>query len=775
MGPQPTLQPEPPPAPQPAPNRVRDASWPWRTDFATLEAGERRAARYALQMVARCRWLQARFGDDDFLKPFWDLTRCLFDPDRLARLKQRWMRPDTPSRTGEAAASAEDPLAFLRARRVGNHGNPWWIAGGVAGARMRRDLIGYFRRVPPAVIERLAAADGVAPTRQSIGVLADCVGLEALEWQLLDFVEKRESVQAFPFLLRETGTLQPQRHLECLAAAFGCSVQAVLRCLEPGRPLMRLGLLKRARLAPDLEDFLETGRLLPELLQHDPATREELLEALIEPAPAAAHGVADFPHLAQEAARLVTVLKETAGTRAAGINVLLYGTPGSGKTQFAMAVAAAAGRRLYCVRCEIPDGQAMSRRDRLGAYQLSQALLCSHNDAVLLFDEAEDVFADQVNTLALRLGAQARAHGEKAWMNHLLEDNPLPTIWVTNAVRAIDPAFRRRFLLPVAFATPPRRVRRKMVREHLGEAALPAALPEALPEALLEELAADERMTPASFDSARRLLALCRADPPEQVVREGVAAARRLLHGTGLAPLRRPAIAFDVAYLNLAGGIAPGRLAEALARSGRGALCFYGPPGTGKTEFAHVLADALDRELVVKASSDLVSAYVGETERNIARLFNELDAEHSVLLLDEVDSLLRDRGQAQRSWELTQVNELLQQMERFNGIFIAATNLMTELDAAAMRRFDFKLEFRPLTEAQRLALFAREALGDASAIDAIPAPLARRLASMSTLTPGDFANVVRQRTLLGEALSAEAFLRALIQACKHKRGMGVAA
>jgi hypothetical protein len=108
-----------------------------------------------------------------------------------------------------------------------------------------------------------------------------------------------------------------------------------------------------------------------------------------------------------------------------------------------------------------------------------------------------------------------------------------------------------------------------------------------------------------------------------------------------------------------------------------------------------VLADALGRELVVKTTSDLVSKYVGETERNLAALFTGLDAERSVLFLDEVDSLLRDRREARHSWETTQVNELLQQMERFPGIFIAATNLMDGLDAAALRRFDFKLHFRP--------------------------------------------------------------------------------
>ena len=188
-----------------------------------------------------------------------------------------------------------------------------------------------------------------------------------------------------------------------------------------------------------------------------------------------------------------------------------------------------------------------------------------------------------------------------------------------------------------------------------------------------------------------------------------------------------------------------------------------------------MLADALDRELVVKASSDLVSPYVGETERNLARLFAELDAAHSVLLLDEVDSLLRDRRQARHGWEATQVNELLQRMERFGGIFIAAANLIGQLDPAAMRRFDFKLQFRPLERVQRRALFAREALGDAARVGEIPPALAARLDTLEMLTPGDFANVVRQRELLEESLSPEDFLRRLIVECRYKEGTQAAA
>jgi SpoVK/Ycf46/Vps4 family AAA+-type ATPase len=179
-----------------------------------------------------------------------------------------------------------------------------------------------------------------------------------------------------------------------------------------------------------------------------------------------------------------------------------------------------------------------------------------------------------------------------------------------------------------------------------------------------------------------------------------------------------------------------------------------------------VLAEALDREMIARQASDLISPYVGETEQNLAELFVSIDAERSVLLLDEVDSFLAERRQAQHSWERTQVNELLQQMERFPGIFIAATNLMSGLDAAALRRFDFKLNFRALKLEQRLGLFAREALGDADAV--VPMNLARHLERLDQLTPGDFANVCRQQRLLGERLAPEGFLRRLIAECRLK-------
>ncbi len=147
-----------------------------------------------------------------------------------------------------------------------------------------------------------------------------------------------------------------------------------------------------------------------------------------------------------------------------------------------------------------------------------------------------------------------------------------------------------------------------------------------------------------------------------------------------------------------------------------------------------MLADGLGRELVVRRYSSLVSNWHIGTERNIAQMFAELDVERQVLLLDEVDSFLRDRRQARHGWEVSEVNELLQQMERFPGVFIAPTNLMDRLDSAALRRLDFKLNFRSLNLKQRLSLFACEAMGDEHSAGELPAALADTLAKLEALT-----------------------------------------
>jgi SpoVK/Ycf46/Vps4 family AAA+-type ATPase len=176
----------------------------------------------------------------------------------------------------------------------------------------------------------------------------------------------------------------------------------------------------------------------------------------------------------------------------------------------------------------------------------------------------------------------------------------------------------------------------------------------------------------------------------------------------------------------------------------------HGPPGTGKTAFAEYVAEALGKELTSRSASGLLDKFVGETEKAIAAMFAEARSEGGVLLLDEADNFLRARGGSQQRWETTQTNELLVQMERFDGVFLCATNLLDLLDPAAMRRFDVKLGFGYLGPEQRWALFGRllDARGITRPRGRKSSNLRQRIGALECLTPGDFAAIARGSDLL---------------------------
>ncbi|WP_286762305.1 ATP-binding protein, partial [Enterobacter sp. 56-7] len=163
---------------------------------------------------------------------------------------------------------------------------------------------------------------------------------------------------------------------------------------------------------------------------------------------------------------------------------------------------------------------------------------------------------------------------------------------------------------------------------------------------------------------------------------------------------------------------------------------------TGKTAFARWLADYIGQPLLIKRGSDLQSSYIGEMEQNLAKAFTEAEEQKAVLLLDEVDSLLQDRRNEVRSWEIAQVNEFLVQMETFNGIVITTTNRFDDLDQAALRRFDFKIHFDYLTYTQRLQLFKQ--VCQQLNIEMNEQQISVKLKQLNRLCAGDFAVIIRQ-------------------------------
>ena len=122
--------------------------------------------------------------------------------------------------------------------------------------------------------------------------------------------------------------------------------------------------------------------------------------------------------------------------------------------------------------------------------------------------------------------------------------------------------------------------------------------------------------------------------------------------------------------------------------------------------------------------------------------FKQASKENAQLLIDEVDSFLQNRAGAQRSWETTQVNEMLTQMENFDGIFIASTNLVDTLDPASIRRFDAKVRFDYLTAVQLHKMC--QSFCKTFSIKLPKHDIALRLQHLHAITPGDFALIGNQ-------------------------------
>jgi len=122
-------------------------------------------------------------------------------------------------------------------------------------------------------------------------------------------------------------------------------------------------------------------------------------------------------------------------------------------------------------------------------------------------------------------------------------------------------------------------------------------------------------------------------------------------------------------------------------------LLLYGPPGTGKTLAAEAIAGELGRTLWRLRTDQLLSRWVGDTEKQIAAVFQAARAADGVVLLDEADSLLGHRDQAVQRWEVSMTNLLLQEIDSFPGVAVLTTNRDTALDPALERRLLARLEF----------------------------------------------------------------------------------
>ena len=461
----------------------------------------------------------------------------------------------------------------------------------------------------------------------------------------------------------------------------------------------------------------------------------------------------DFDHLGQSRDDVARLLRGAVASGARGVNVLVYGPSGTGKTEFCRVLAKRLEFDLFGVGEVDERGDEPSREERLAELRLAQCLVGEESGGLLLFDEMEDILSYSTvpwSPFGGLLGRSLRGSSSKVFMNRLLEETPTPILWTTNAAEDIEPHILRRMMFALEMRQPPPQVRARIWTRQLSSHGIDAAPAQAA------SLASEFDASPGVAAGATAAASLAGGD--FDLVRRGVRSLSRVLGCER--PERQVTTRFDPQLLEA--NIDLRSLAERLAdrRERRFSMCLQGAPGTGKSAYARYLAERLGLEVKQMRASDLLGMYVGQSEKNIARAFAEARAEEAFLVFDEVDSLLADRRGAHQSWEVSQVNEMLTWMESHPLPFACTTNYGEKLDEAALRRFTFKATLGHLErQSARAAFFAYFGL------DAPP-----ELDRLNCLTPGDFEVVRRKAEVLGNLDDVPALFDMLRTECDAKPG-----
>lgn len=571
-------------------------------------------------------------------------------------------------------------------------------------------------REKPSVVEMRAVARQLAAKRAEKAQLdnvfawvGDLFGLDPAEITILTVFARWGKFECWRELVRRAPISCSNLTPSAVAQLSGLANNTVEQKLMPGAPLFASRLLH-----DDRDGEYSLSPLLRRLIRVHAETREDMLRWLMPEPEQGGLLWDDFEHLdpLRSVALKILVSKEP-------VSILLFGEPGTGKTEFARSLASEAGSGAIFAGLSDDFGNEPDRSERLDHLMILRAMCRHHRDRVIVVDEADDV-----------LMMSERNGSSKQWINRLVEAPQVSTIWIVNQRSRLDPAVLRRMTLAIGFDRPRFAVRERVAHRSAQTASV------ALSTAELREIAS-LKAPPAVV--AAGLKAAHLASGGADVAKTAIHSVMRAL-GQSCATDAPGSSVYDPKLSRADTDLS--RLAERLAATPvRGwSLLLSGPSGTGKSAFARHLAETMGLEIEERRCSDLMSPYVGETEQNIAEAFAKAAERGALLLIDEVDSFLYRREAGQRSWEVSQVNEMLVQLEHLRTPFIATTNLADNLDPATQRRFTIRAVFNAMTPAQAGKLFkARFGIDWPS-----------EWPVHHGQTPGDFAVVAHRADLLAE-------------------------
>lgn len=584
---------------------------------------------------------------------------------------------------------------------------------------------------------------------ENLSLLQETLHLNSVEFALLELIVIVEEVPAFKDFLETYEKIGRREVALVISQILGCSCKDMLVAMHNDSILMKMQIISsrnhslETALSFNDSDFID-------ILLSEYGDKNALTRNFATPCGKTTLTKDDYAYI-KELDLLLSYLKQALMRKKSGVNILLYGAPGTGKTEFAKLLAQNVNAKLHKVKTSDEDGDATDGVHRLNSYLLAQKFL-EPSENILLYDEVEDILNSSIHEKRLK---------HKAFLNESLENNAVATIWISNDIYRVDRAIIRRFDFVLEAKVPKDEIREQILHKICGDK---------LDEKAYKFAKKARNLAPAVIKRAYDISSVVEGDFSANfttLIKNTLKAqeGRHLQWGkkkkTKAQKIELPQ-SYSAEFINA--GVDVEALASGIVVNANARICLYGLSGTGKSAYARYIAQKLERPCIVKSASDLKSCWLGESEKNIAKAFKEAKKKKAVLVFDEVDSFLRDRNGAVRSWEVSEVNEMLVQMEKFDGIFIATTNLMDGLDKAALRRFDLKLEFKALNEEQRVRLFEREC-----ELLHLPceADTKAQIARLECLTPGDFAAVKRQHKFT-PLKSAEDFYERLCEEVRVK-------
>jgi len=434
-------------------------------------------------------------------------------------------------------------------------------------------------------------------------------------------------------------------------------------------------------------------------------------------------------------------------------NILLYGIPGTGKTEFARSIASQCSENVYMLRYgEETIGSRGNRNGDADSRRLALRIginTVTENGGILIADEADFL----LNTVSLFFNSGSP---EKGWLNDILDSSMARIIWITNKTGSMEESTLRRFSYSLCFKRFSKKQRITVWNNILRRNPLKKLI---TPE-IIDDLSTRYEVNAGGISSAinsMKQITLTKELKPEEVKPLLENLLSRHLKLTGVAVKKAGKLTdltekYNLSFLNTDTDISKvvksvkhvSELQKDEDKKYNINLLLWGESGTGKTEFAKYLASVTGKKLIIKRASDLMNMYVGETEKLIRAAFLEAEEEKSILFIDEADTFFLSRERANASWEVSHTNEFLVQMENFSGILICCTNLLDIFDTAAMRRFNWKVRFNPVLAEKRVPLYEKYFMNNESPLTK---DQKRRISNIENFTPGH-AKSVHQRLFL---------------------------